>query len=110
VTQDRRNIWEWQKVVDARNFDIALDFSGDFYDDPSLQIDQIRRRRRAIAFTATSGEAMIPRSIEKLRRMGLLGGDGWAGVADRILVKHRRHRDLHDDGRCCSSRRRSTSS
>jgi hypothetical protein len=46
VTQDRRNIWEWQKVVDARNFDIALDFSGDFYDDPSLQIDQIRRRGR----------------------------------------------------------------
>jgi hypothetical protein len=38
VTQDRRNIWEWQKVVDARNFDIALDFSGDFYDDPSLQL------------------------------------------------------------------------
>src|SRR5207237_3112216 len=38
VTQDRRNIWDWQKVVDARDFDIALDFSGDFYDDPSFQL------------------------------------------------------------------------
>jgi len=38
ATQDRRNIWDWQKVVDARDFDIALDFSGDFYDDPTLQL------------------------------------------------------------------------
>jgi peptide/nickel transport system substrate-binding protein len=34
VTQDRRNIWDWQKVVDSRDFDIALDF----YDDPTLQL------------------------------------------------------------------------
>ena len=38
MTQDRRNIWDWQKVVDARDFDIALDFSGDFYDDPTFQL------------------------------------------------------------------------
>jgi peptide/nickel transport system substrate-binding protein len=38
VMQDRRNIWDWQKVVDAREFDIALDFSGDFYDDPTFQL------------------------------------------------------------------------
>ena len=38
VTQDRRNIWDWQKVVDSREFDIALDFSGDFYDDPTFQL------------------------------------------------------------------------
>ena len=38
VTQDRRNIWDWQKVVDAGDFDIALDFSGDFYDDPTFQL------------------------------------------------------------------------
>jgi peptide/nickel transport system substrate-binding protein len=38
VTQDRRNIWDWQKVVDNQDFDIALDFSGDFYDDPTLQL------------------------------------------------------------------------
>jgi peptide/nickel transport system substrate-binding protein len=38
VIQDRRNIWDWQKVVDSRDFDVALDFSGDFYDDPTLQL------------------------------------------------------------------------
>jgi peptide/nickel transport system substrate-binding protein len=38
VTQDRRNIWDRQKVVEARDFDIALDFSGDFYDDPTFQL------------------------------------------------------------------------
>jgi peptide/nickel transport system substrate-binding protein len=38
VAQDRRNIWDWQKVVDARDFDVALDFSGDFYDDPTFQL------------------------------------------------------------------------
>src|SRR5260221_13758925 len=38
TTQDRRNIWDWQKGVDGRDFDIALDFSGDFYDDPSFQL------------------------------------------------------------------------
>lgn len=38
TTQDRRNIWDWQKVVDSRDFDIALDFSGDFYDDPTFQL------------------------------------------------------------------------
>jgi peptide/nickel transport system substrate-binding protein len=36
--QDRRNIWDWQKEVDARQFDVALDFSGDFYDDPTIQM------------------------------------------------------------------------
>jgi peptide/nickel transport system substrate-binding protein len=38
VTQDRRNIWEWQKIVDSRDFDVALDFSGDFFDDPTFQL------------------------------------------------------------------------
>jgi peptide/nickel transport system substrate-binding protein len=38
TTQDRRNIWDWQKEVDARQFDVALDFSGDFYDDPTIQL------------------------------------------------------------------------
>jgi len=36
--QDRRNIWDWQKEIDSGNFDIALDFSGDFYDDPTFQL------------------------------------------------------------------------
>ena len=38
VTQDRRKIWDWQKDIDAGQFDIALDFSGDFYDDPTIQL------------------------------------------------------------------------
>jgi peptide/nickel transport system substrate-binding protein len=38
TTQDRRNIWDWQKEIDARQFDVALDFSGDFYDDPTIQL------------------------------------------------------------------------
>jgi peptide/nickel transport system substrate-binding protein len=38
TTQDRRNIWDWQKEVDVRQFDVALDFSGDFYDDPTIQM------------------------------------------------------------------------
>jgi peptide/nickel transport system substrate-binding protein len=38
ATQDRRSIWDWQKVIDAGDFDVALDFSGDFYDDPTIQL------------------------------------------------------------------------
>lgn len=38
ATEDRRNIWDWQKVIDDGNFDVALDFSGDFYDDPTIQL------------------------------------------------------------------------
>jgi peptide/nickel transport system substrate-binding protein len=38
TTQDRRNIWDWQKEIDAGQFDVALDFSGDFYDDPTIQL------------------------------------------------------------------------
>jgi peptide/nickel transport system substrate-binding protein len=36
--QIRKNIWDWQKIVDSRDFDIALDFSGDFFDDPTIQL------------------------------------------------------------------------
>lgn len=38
TTQDRRNIWDWQKEIDADQFDVALDFQGDFYDDPTIQL------------------------------------------------------------------------
>jgi len=38
ATEDRRNIWDWQKVIDDGNFDVALDFSGDFFDDPTIQM------------------------------------------------------------------------
>jgi peptide/nickel transport system substrate-binding protein len=36
--EDRRNIWDWQKVIDDGKFDVALDFSGDFFDDPTIQM------------------------------------------------------------------------
>ncbi len=35
---DARPIAEWQDVVDQGNFDIAQDFMGDFYDDPTIQL------------------------------------------------------------------------
>jgi len=38
TTQDRRNIWDWQKEIDAGQFDVALDFQGDFYDDPTIEL------------------------------------------------------------------------
>jgi len=38
TTEDKRNIFDWQKVVDAGDFDIAQDFQGDFYDDPTIQL------------------------------------------------------------------------
>ena len=38
TVQQRLNIWEWQKLVDREDFDVALDFSGDFYDDPTMQL------------------------------------------------------------------------
>jgi peptide/nickel transport system substrate-binding protein len=38
TTQERLNIWDWQKRVDARAFDVALDFEGDYYDDPTIQL------------------------------------------------------------------------
>ena len=38
TTQERRKIGDWQSVVDSGNFDVALDFSGDFYDDPTIQL------------------------------------------------------------------------
>jgi peptide/nickel transport system substrate-binding protein len=38
TVQIRKNIWDWQKVVDSQDFDVALDFSGDFFDDPTIQL------------------------------------------------------------------------
>ena len=38
TTIDTREIGEWQKVIDQGDFDIAQDFTGDFYDDPSIQL------------------------------------------------------------------------
>ncbi len=38
TTQQRLDIWEWQKIVDRGDFDVLLDFAGDFYDDPTIQL------------------------------------------------------------------------
>lgn len=38
TTQDRRPIFDWQKVIDSGDFDVAQDFAGDFYDDPTIQL------------------------------------------------------------------------
>ena len=38
TVQDRRPIFEWQKVIDSGDFDIAQDFAGDFFDDPTIQL------------------------------------------------------------------------
>jgi peptide/nickel transport system substrate-binding protein len=36
--QQRLNISDWQKRVDTRDFDIAQDFQGDYFDDPTIQL------------------------------------------------------------------------
>jgi peptide/nickel transport system substrate-binding protein len=38
TTQKRLDIFDWRKQVIARNFDVAQDFEGDYFDDPSLQL------------------------------------------------------------------------
>lgn len=38
VTEEKLGIFDWQSRVEAGNFDAALDFSGDFYDDPTIQL------------------------------------------------------------------------
>ena len=38
ATEQKLGIFDWQKQVEAGNFDVALDFSGDFYDDPTIQL------------------------------------------------------------------------
>jgi peptide/nickel transport system substrate-binding protein len=38
TTQKRLNIFQWDKLAVAGDFDVAQDFEGDYYDDPSLQL------------------------------------------------------------------------
>jgi peptide/nickel transport system substrate-binding protein len=35
---DKRNIFDWQKAAAAGDFEVAQDFQGDFYDDPTIQL------------------------------------------------------------------------
>ena len=38
TTQQRLDIFQWQKVAAAGNFDVAQDFEGDYFDDPTIQL------------------------------------------------------------------------
>jgi len=38
ASERKLGIFDWQKQVGAGDFDVALDFSGDFYDDPTIQL------------------------------------------------------------------------
>lgn len=38
ATQQRLNIFDWQKRVDSRDFDAVQDFQGDYFDDPTIQL------------------------------------------------------------------------
>lgn len=38
VIEKKLNIFDWQKQVEAGKFDVALDFSGDYFDDPTIQL------------------------------------------------------------------------
>src|SRR5436305_10462908 len=54
---------------------------------PLLKIIRYFKDELLIAFTATSGEAMIPRSIEKLHRMGCSEETvGWSCRRDSRLI------------------------
>jgi peptide/nickel transport system substrate-binding protein len=38
TTVKKLGIFDWQKEVEAHDFDVAQDFQGDFYDDPTIQL------------------------------------------------------------------------
>jgi peptide/nickel transport system substrate-binding protein len=38
VTQEKLNTKDWQGALEAGNFDVAFDFGGDYFDDPTLQL------------------------------------------------------------------------
>src|SRR3954452_11332182 len=77
TTQQRLNIWEWQKLVDRGDFDVALDFSGDFYDDPTMQLTKyVSRDLSPVNFSSSQdrfldalfiGQAMTTDQRERAR-------------------------------------------
>jgi len=38
ATEVRKNIFDWQAQADKGDYDVAQDFAGDFYDDPTIQL------------------------------------------------------------------------
>lgn len=55
VLQEKRNIFDWQKQVVASNYDVAQDFSGDFFDDPTIQLTKyVSRELSPIDFSGAT--------------------------------------------------------
>jgi peptide/nickel transport system substrate-binding protein len=79
TTQQRLNIWEWQKLVDRGEFDVALDFAGDFYDDPTIQLTKyVSQDLSPVNFSGSQdrfldalfiGQAMATNTRERLKML-----------------------------------------
>ncbi len=55
TTQDKRNIFDWQKQAVAGDFDVAQDFAGDFFDDPTIQLTKyVSRELSPIDFSGAT--------------------------------------------------------
>jgi peptide/nickel transport system substrate-binding protein len=77
TVQIRKNIWDWQKIVDSRDFDIALDFSGDFFDDPTIQLTKYMSQDLSpVNYSASTdrfldalyiGQAMTPEQAQRAK-------------------------------------------
>jgi len=77
TTQERLKIPEWQKRVEHHDFDAALDFSGDFYDDPTIQLTKyVSQDLSPVNYSGSSdrfldalfiGQAMTPDQRERVK-------------------------------------------
>jgi len=77
ATEDKRDIATWQKTVEAGNYDIAQDFSGDFYDDPTIQLTKyVSRDLSPVNFSHSTdrfldalfvGQALTPNLQERAK-------------------------------------------
>ncbi|MBV9825521.1 MAG: ABC transporter substrate-binding protein [Alphaproteobacteria bacterium] len=77
ATQQRLNISDWQKRVDHRDFDVAQDFQGDYFDDPTIQLTKyVSPDLSPVNFSGATdrfldalyiGQAMSPNPVERLK-------------------------------------------
>ena len=77
TVQIRKNIWDWQKVVDSQDFDIVLDFSGDFFDDPTIQLTKyVSQDLSPVNYSGSTdrfldalyiGQAMTPEAAQRAK-------------------------------------------
>jgi peptide/nickel transport system substrate-binding protein len=80
ITQERLKIPDWQKLVEYHDFDVALDFSGDFYDDPTLQLTKyVSQDLSPVDYSGSAdrfldalfiGQAMTPDQGERAKIVG----------------------------------------